>query len=169
MSTPDIYCDTRQQKGKHENIDKWFLAHDVAFEYKKLDFGDYIRADGLSNISIDTKQNISELAGNLGKDHPRFKREVLRANAAGFKLIVLIEQGFPYRCIENIAYWIPKRYTHAKTRPMQGGTLLRIIRTMERKYNIEFILCDKKRTARILCDILGVHYSEKAIQRRITT
>ena len=40
-SVPTIYEDTRQQAGKHENIDRWFRNHGVEYEYRKLDAGDY--------------------------------------------------------------------------------------------------------------------------------
>lgn len=55
-----------------------------------LPFGDYM-LEG-SNISIDTKQDVQEVAGNIGRDHARFVRECDRARAEGYRLVILVEE-----------------------------------------------------------------------------
>ena len=92
-----IYEDTRQQSGKHENKARWWEGHGVEVERAKLDFGDYMAADGSSNIVVDTKRSIDEVAMDCGRDHARFVREMERAKAAGCRLVVLIEVGRPYK------------------------------------------------------------------------
>lgn len=166
-----IWCDTRQQAGKHKNIDGWFDAHGVAYEYKKLDFGDYMR-DG-SNISIDTKQGVDELAQNLGRDHARFSRECKRARDAGYRLVVLIESGRYRNNRLKLATWRPQpcrrcrqcapeiggcvKYTR---QPMQGATLLKIMNTMEERHGVRFEFCTRTDTARIICETLGEEVPE---------
>ena len=100
-----VWEDSRQQDGKHENKHAWWDAHGVTYQRKKLDFGDYMDASGLSNVSVDTKRSISEVAMDVGRDHARFVREIERANTAGFRLVVLIEVGGPYSTIDTIAGW----------------------------------------------------------------
>ena len=48
--------DTRQQKGKHKNIEQYCKRHNIKTINQKLDVGDYMLPDG--NISVDTKQDL---------------------------------------------------------------------------------------------------------------
>ena len=171
-----IYEDSRQQGGKHENKHCWWDAHGVTYQRKKLDFGDYMDASGLSNVSVDTKRSISEVAMDVGRDHARFVREIERANTAGFRLVVLIEVGGPYSTIDAIERWtaIPcrncanRRYgscdPHAsgcarfRSRPMQGETVLKIMRRLEQDHGCRFEVCRPSQSARRICELLGVRY-----------
>ena len=101
-----ILEDTRQQAGKHENKARWFARHGVEVERRKLDFGDYMDASGSSNVAVDTKRSIDEVAMDCGRDHARFVREMERAKAAGCRLVVLIEVGHPYKRVSDINGWV---------------------------------------------------------------
>ena len=79
-----LYEDTRQVLGKHDRKNEWWRSHGVEVVRRKLDFGDYM-VDG-SNVSVDTKRNISEVAMDCGRDHDRFAREMDRAREAGYRL-----------------------------------------------------------------------------------
>ena len=73
-----ILCDTRQQPGKHQNIDKYFERSGIATARQALYVGDYIIANDGSR-AVDTKQDVIELAGNiLSGDHERFQAECRR-------------------------------------------------------------------------------------------
>lgn len=170
-----IYIDTRQKIGKHTNIDGWLDAHHVPYEYRKLDFGDYMV--GGSNISVDTKQGLSEVAADVGRDHDRFAREMERARDAGYRLVILVECGAPYRSTADVYHWTNdacrrckwyrrlqcdpvsavqcRAYRH---RPIKGRTVARIIETMEQHYGCRFEYCDPRSTARRICELLGVSY-----------
>ena len=169
-----LYIDTRQQAGKHEHVDRWLREHGVAYEYRKLDFGDYMVGGGA--LSIDTKKDVQELAGNLGHDHARFRREIERASGAGCRLVVLVEEHPEYaertllrswrnrvcrgcrkcdpleqgRCVKNPMRKAPK--------PRQGPWLAAVLDTMERKYDVAFEFCRRADTARIICEKLGIDY-----------
>ena len=52
-----LLCDTRQQAGKHNNIELYCRRHGIYTVRQKLDVGDYMLKDGLP-ISVDTKQNL---------------------------------------------------------------------------------------------------------------
>lgn len=175
-----IIEDTRQQQrhgDKHANKHAWWDAHGVEVERRKVDFGDYIRADGSSNISVDTKRSLDELAGNVGRDHARFVRELERAREAGWRLVVMVEVGHPYRDLEDVNRWTPyvcRRCPHYtshectphgsdrcrrfRSKPMQGPTLYKMLRTFEREHGVVFELCAPGRSARRICEILGVGY-----------
>lgn len=173
-----IICDTRQQRGKHGHVDDWFTAHGVPFTYHKLDFGDYSRDDGFSNIVIDTKKDMDEVAQNIGRDHARFVRECDRARDAGHRLIILVEQHAAYNDRNRIASWIPGAcrrcvyYRHKECRPqevagrmckggkkpLQGSTALKIITALESRHGVRFAFCTKRDTAKIICDTLGIEY-----------
>lgn len=174
---PTIICDTRQQRGKHVNIDAWFDRHGITYEYRKLDFGDYMRADGLSNVVVDTKRSFDEVVGNVGREHERFVRELDRARDAGCRLVVLIEVGTPYVTLDKVNGWVSgvckrcDRYrrllcdprasgrcqTH-RCKPMQGKTLLKIMRTLENEHACRFEVCHPAHSAARICELLGVNY-----------
>lgn len=173
---PDIYEDTRQKVGKHESKRRWFESHGVSIERRALATGDYERADGLSNVLVDTKSGIDELAMDVGREHARFVRELERAREAGCRLVVLVECGHPYRELDDVAKWYPQpcrrcqcrgvtceprsggRCRKFKRKPMQGPTLLSILRTLERNHGCRFELCHPFRAAARICELLGVRH-----------
>lgn len=170
-----IYEDTRQQEGKHEAKRAWFAAHGVEVVRKKLDAGDY--ATEQSNVLVDTKRGLSEVAMDVGRDHDRFAREMERARDAGYRLVVLVEVGAPYRTTEDVARWtndVCKRCDWYKrllcdpiargrcrkyrSKPMRGSTMAKIIRSMERDYGCRFEYVNPRYSARRICELLGVSH-----------
>jgi len=170
-----IYEDTRQQKGKHESKRAWFEAHGIEVVRKKLDAGDY--ATDQSNILIDTKRNLAEVAMDVGRDHDRFAREMERARDAGCRLVVLVEVGFPYRSTEDVTKWVNDtckrcdyyrrvlcepsasgRCRRYRSKPMRGSTMAKIIQSMERDYGCRFEYVNPRYAARRICELLGVSY-----------
>lgn len=171
----DILIDTRQKAGKHINIDSWFDRHGITYRYKALSFGDY-SVEG-SNVVVDTKRSITEVAKNCGHDHARFVREMERARDAGYRLVILIEVP-NYKSIEDVYKWVSKACrdycprwrartcnpfvstgcTKYKRKPMQGPTLAKIMLRLERDYGCRFEFCHPARSARRICELLGVDY-----------
>lgn len=149
-----IIEDTRQQAGKHEHIAAWMSEHGVEFapRARALPFGDYMR-DG-SNICIDTKKDVLEVAGNVGKDHARFVRELERAANEGYRLVILVEERPSYNERKNLYKW---RNPHGR---IQGPTLAKMITTLEKKYGVRFEFCHRRDTAKRICEILGVTYGD---------
>ena len=78
-----LISDTREKKNQHvlDHFDKVGIRYEIA----KLDYGDYMDAYR-TDISIDRKQNIGELARNCTRESERFRREIERANKADSKL-----------------------------------------------------------------------------------
>lgn len=168
-----IVEDSRQQKHKHGNIEKWMVAHGVEFAPRAtaLPFGDYM-LEG-SNISIDTKQDVQEVAGNIGRDHARFVRECDRARAEGYRLVILVEEHPEFNDRSKLCKWmsyvcrrcrrcnpfeVGSRCVKYRNKPMNGRTVARIIGTLEKEHGVRFEFCYKRDTARRICEILGVPY-----------
>lgn len=168
-----LTIDTRQQKGKHLHVDRWLESHGVPYEYKKLDFGDYQRSDGAGNISIDSKKDVQELAGNVGREHARFVRELERARVAGYRLYILVEELEAYNDREKMNLWrsrvcrqcrkcdpLKDKCRVRRYKPMNGPTLKKIVDKLEREHGMRLMFCKRGDTARTICDLLGVEYDE---------
>lgn len=168
-----LLCDTRQQEGRHTAKNRWWLEHGVVIVSKKLDFGDYMTAG--SNIAVDTKRDIQELVMDVGRDHARFVREAERARAAGYRLIVLIEAPGRYNDRDELAAWVSTvcrrcrgcnpstvvgRRCRRGSKPMQGGTLAKILGGLERNHGMRFEFAEKRNAARRVCEILGIEYEQ---------
>lgn len=168
-----IQIDTRQQSHKHDHVDGWLKNHGIEYFYKKLDFGDYASVGNGGNVSVDTKQDLDELAGNLGREHARFSRECQRAIAAGYRLVVLVECGERYGDADVLGRWLGRACRKCRrcdpldpsticaryrAKPMNGSRMLPIMAGLERKYGTRFMFCDKRDTARTICDLLGVRH-----------
>ena len=142
----------------------------------KLDFGDYM-TDG-SNISIDTKRNIQEIAQNInGRGHDRFKRECVRARDAGYRLVILVENLDGVCSVDDVKAWTnshcvrckyrkectpndssTKCLQHGTRKPIQGARLARAMSTMSERYGVRFEFCNPHESAKRICDLLGVRY-----------
>ena len=51
-----LLCDTRQQTGKHKNIEQYCKRNGIEMVQKCLSVGDYMFPDG--KVSVDTKQDL---------------------------------------------------------------------------------------------------------------
>lgn len=176
---PKIFEDTRQQvahSDKHVTKHRWWAAHGVEVERVKLDAGDYM-AEG-SNVLVDTKRSIAEVAMDVGRDHRRFARELDRAAAAGCRLVVLVEVAGPYHELEDVCRWtaVPctrcerrrmaacdlrgsMRCQRFRSKPMQGPTVYRIMRALERDHGCRFELVHPAHSAQRICELLGVTWT----------
>lgn len=147
-----ILCDTRQQSGKHQNIERYFKQTGIEFESCKLYVGDYAIANEQGR-AVDTKQDVLELVKDvMSSDHERFRNECLRAKHAGINLLVLIEESLPDGGLSS--WQSPK---DSKGRPLtriSGETLRKALLTMTAKYGVRFRFCDARQTGRIIVEYL---------------
>ena len=173
---PVIWEDTRNKQGKHAVKNDWWAAHGVKVVRRKLDAGDYGREG--SNILIDTKQTVQELAGNCGRENARFVRELDRARDAGCRLYVLVEEHEAYNDRERLHRWVcrtcrmcPEFRTRRcdpnadacrarRFKPMNGAKLAKTVATLERDHGALFLFTRRGDSARTICDLLGVEYDE---------
>ena len=146
-----IQVDTREKPSQTERILEHFDNQGVQYLIKKLDVGDYM---SFSNIkcAIDRKQSIGEYAVNMGADHARFKREMIRANENGIKLIFLIEND-KIKSIEDVKkWWNPNSMFHQRF--MTGEMLYKGMNTQIERYGVEFHFCKKEETGYRIVELL---------------
>lgn len=55
-----LFCDTRQQKGKHKLKEEYFESQEIEIIRTKLPYGDYATPEN-SKIAIDTKKIFKNL------------------------------------------------------------------------------------------------------------
>lgn len=142
-----IICDTREKKNAH--ILQYFDQHGIEYAIRKLDTGDYM-STSRDRLTIDRKQDLSEICGNLcSPDKSRFWREVRRAKAERVKMIVLIEQGGAFKTLKDVPQWRGK-YTK-----VTGYQLYNEMCRCSIAYGVEFLFCDKRSTGRRIAELLG--------------
>lgn len=126
-----VQVDSREQKNKEviETLEMLKIPYFVS----KLYAGDYMDFKR-PKVVIDLKKDLLELAGNLTKQHERFRREIDRADCLGVKFIVLIREPIT---IEDVPKWKNKRSS------IKGETLYKIMRTMSEKYGVIWKFCDR--------------------------
>ena len=102
--------DTRQQKGKHNNVHKYCDSQGIEIYPLTLTVGDYMLGEvqngkvvPIGKRAIDTKFALIELAGDLSKDEQALDKKYRKCYEQGIKLIVLIEE--PFGSIQEIASW----------------------------------------------------------------
>ena len=138
-----IYIDSREKKNQH--IVKYFDKNNIPYAIKKLDVCDY--SSSKSDVLIERKQNLSELAGNVTKENGRrFKAEFDRV-PIGKKVYVLVEENIGG--LEDVVNWQGK-YTH-----LCGATLYKYLVSYQHRHGLEYIFCHKNSTGRIIAELLG--------------
>ena len=147
-----IIVDTREKPRAIVKILEEFDRQGVEYVRKALSFADYSNTDR-PGIVIDRKQNLLEVVHNCVQERDRFIREIERCNAAGCRLIVLIEHGGQIRQLTDVIRWKNPRL---KVSPMavSGERLFRIMKAMEGHFGIEWRFCDKRSTGKRIIEIL---------------
>ena len=162
-----IQIDTREHQGEYERIIKQFDALNVPYFRSKLYVGDYLNLDN-PRLVIDRKKDLQEVVGNVTQQHKRFREELIRAQEAGIKIIVLIEHGNGINTLEDVFFWRNPRKHEVKWRMVNGKRvksvasstatdgeqLYKILNTMRERYGVEFRFCEKKDTGRTIKELL---------------
>lgn len=108
---------------------------------------------GTYDICVDTKFSCSELYSDLIQQHARFHDEVHLAMNNGIRLIILVENKDGIKNVEDVKRWKnPQmfKYYKAKRKAEREGTkipkppasniqLIKIMRSMNRDYGVEFV------------------------------
>ena len=146
-----LYEDTRQQAGKHRNIHQYCQQAGIRIIRQALNVGDYQIA-GKGDISVDTKQGVLELAGNVFQEHERFRAECLRAQECGIRLIVLVEEALPGGRLDK---WRPPVGWDGKPiAKFSPETLRKALITMQHEYGVRFRFCDGRSTGKQMIEYL---------------
>ena len=148
-----IQTDSREKARAIQKILAEFENQGIKHFVSKLPVGDYINLDN-PKVAIDRKQSLAEVAVNVGQDHARFKRELERAQEYGIHLIFLVEHGGSIKTLEDVQNWNNPRL---KEHPLAltGPRLYKIMLTMQNKYGIEWLFCDKSNTGKRIIELLS--------------
>ena len=153
--------DSRNQIGKHKNINAYLESVGVRVLRSKMIVGDYtLPAD--QRICIDTKKDMVEVSQNIFHDHARFRRECELAKDCGIHLVVLIEDNTVATWDELLKWTNPQPNRSALT--PNGERCYKVMKAMEYSYGVEFKFCNKKDTGKRILQILteGADGSTKA-------
>jgi hypothetical protein len=146
-----LYEDTRNQKDKHRNIQTYCREQGIEIIRQALNVGDYQIA-GKGDISVDTKQDVAELASNCFQEHVRFRDECERAQRCGIQLIVLTEEKLPGGLLEN--WRSPMGRDGRPKYRFDPAVLKKVMLTMQDKYGVKFRFCDGRSTGKVLLEYL---------------
>ena len=164
--------DTRQQANKHDAKHRWFEQHGIEIRRQALYVGDYALPTDQS-VCIDTKKDIQELVSDIcGKQHERFRNECIRAQEAGIRLIILVEnkggkvgygeiQNPTITRLEDLHKWKNPRlfiFLRGKQKypsATRGITLQKACMTMSAKYGVQFLFCTPEQSAQRIVELLN--------------
>lgn len=161
-----IQIDSREKAKAITKIVEEFDRQGIKHPVSKLFVGDYMNYDN-PRLVIDRKQNLTELCNNVCQDHDRFRKELIRAQENGIKIIFLVEHGKGINRIQDVIWWDnPRRHKrrrnpdtghweNAETKAITGEVLYKILCTQERKYGCKFLFCKKENTGKEIIRILG--------------
>lgn len=195
-----IGVDKAQQKGKHDvkhnQIEQ--MGHELIS--LPIPVGDYIivddtikeiikrRGDKLKKMdligaikrSCDSKNSMSEIyADVIGKQHERFRDELILAQQNNIQLIILIESAPEVRCLEDVKRWKNWKQLYAYCRrnniptgqgmmeriedfvahggqrpPVSGEQLHKAMVTLSRKYGCRWCFCMPEETGKAIIYLL---------------
>lgn len=146
-----IVEDSRNQIGKHKNINAYLESVGVRVLRSKMIVGDYtLPAD--QRICIDTKKDMVEVSQNIFQGHKRFKAECQLAKDCGIHLVVLIEDNTVANWDELLKWTNPQPNRSALT--PNGERCYKVMKAMEYSYGVEFQFCKKNDTGKRILQIL---------------
>lgn len=118
----------------------------------KLPFGDYAAPP---RISIDTKENMNEIAANIcGSEHRRFIDECKAARDAGCQLVILVENEVGICSISQVHTWVNPRSIYSP-KCVQGPRLQKAMETISERYGTKFMFCRPGESAEKIVEILN--------------
>ena len=153
MSEKLLSVDSREQwtqsRSTDTHIKDYFERHRIPYKVVALSVGDYT-FEG-SNIAVDRKHNLDEVARNLTNrsDSSRFWREVRRAFQQGIQLVILVESGPQVLSINDVPKWKSK-YSQVTGRSVQNEMI-----RLEMAYKVRWCFCSKRSTAKRIIEILN--------------
>lgn len=191
-----IIEDKANKQGLHEIKNEYWQRQGIPVERYPLPVGDYILINdkvqdvidrkakrgidvkkmdflGSYKICVDTKKDIQELISDIcGKQHERFRDELVLAQNNGIKLIILVEDdgGYcdykktiynkPVLNLDDLFRWKnPRLFIWRNGKQLyptatKGAVLAKACKTMEKKYGCSFQFCRKSDAGRKIIELL---------------
>lgn len=146
-----IQIDTREHKWERARIERQLVQLGVKTITSKLYVGDYQSWDN-PRLVIDRKKDLLELCGNVTQQHERFRAELVRAQEADIKLIILCEQD-GISSLEDVYFWDNPRIKKSP-KATTGSALYRSLKTIKDKYGVDFVFCSKHDTGLKIVELL---------------
>ena len=106
-----------------------------------------------AKISVDTKQDLVELASNMFCDKQRFEKECIRAKNNGIKLIFLIEEKFDKQKL--LKWQAPKQIDGKRFLNVYGWQVYNEMKRYSKLFNVAFRFCHKLSTGKKILQLLG--------------
>jgi len=193
-----IAVDTNQTSGRHEKSNQKNHSRLLEMGHQltsvPLPYGDYVevtpqveevlnrRGNKIGKmdlmfdikVAVDRKNSIDECAGNIcGADHERFREEAIRAQKAGAKFYVLVENDQGITDLDGVKHWDNPRmhrynkikYMHSigkwqsiplpKKAPTASMTLFKAMWTMQKKYDVKWVFVRPEDAAQKIAELLG--------------
>ena len=168
-----IARDTRDKIGSHNNVDLGLERRGFKVVRTKLYVGDVTLLNDQTTC-IDLKQGLQEVYGNIvGGQHERFVRECRRAQEAGIRLVILVEQAGICTVQDvsswknpRISKWEKLRDAHKQGKrmseplnpypPVSSERLSKAMQTISDRYGVEWRFCAKSETVNVICEVLGI-------------
>lgn len=116
-------------------LDNVYIINDLC------SIGDYCNLDN-PNVFVERKASWDEFAGNCGRNHARFKRELERLDECGGEMIILIET------MQRIEDWKNKRMK------ITSDVMKKIMISWQLKHNIRFWQCTKEYAGELIYQFL---------------
>lgn len=196
-----IGVDVNQLTGSHKRSNEMNHRRMMALGHEivplRIPYGDYIevtpeiaevvkrRGGKLSKldlindikIAVDRKKSLDEICGNLcssREEHDRFREELIRAQKAGCKFYVMVENTEHIKSINDVLKWSnPRLHKYNKTKymhsigrwqnvklsgskpPCDNVRLMKTMLTVEAKYGCKFLFCSPYEAADRIVELLG--------------
>lgn len=147
-----ILEDTRNKPEKNAHIRLQLEQLGYKVKRTKLYCGDYTLPTN-QKICIDTKQDLQEVCGNVTQQHERFQAECVRAQEAGIKLIILVQES-NIKDLSEVPSWYNWRLKK-NPRALNGLKLFKIMLTMSQKYGVEWKFTTKQDCGKSIVKLLG--------------
>lgn len=152
LSTMTILWDTREQDTPRAR--KRMEQVGVQIERVALSFGDYsVKCDALDlrdKIAVERKMDLTELAHCYCQDRKRFVREFKRAQEAGAKIILLVENGS-----------LDEAYSGHYRAHVHPSALTSSIFAWLSRYNCQILFCNEKNSGYVIHDALYRELKER--------
>lgn len=155
--------DTRDQPGKHDNVESYLTEAGHKIIRSKMYVGDISILNDQS-CCIDLKGlGLREVYSNLVQQHDRFKRECVKAQESGIKLIILVEER-NIKTLEEARRWQnPRFYAWKKEQaqgiikkpPVSSDRLVNMMLAMAEKYGVEWLFCKPDEAGKTVEEILS--------------
>lgn len=147
-----VYVDTREKPHAIVRILAEFERQGITVHRVALGEGDYkLHPD--APVTIDRKQNLQEVCGNLTWERERWNREVRRCREKGETLYVLVEHGGGIRTLEDVAGWNNPRLKQSP-KAVSGKRLYQLMMQYA-AYGVRWRFCDKRCTGKEILRILA--------------